>query len=644
MPAGSGPRKRLGIFLAYDADGILDDYVVHLLRDMRPNLTDLIIMVNGKLTDESRTKLLEFSPDVHVRPNEGFDYGGWKEGLLDHCGFDRLRDYDELVFFNDSYFGPLYPFSEVFAEMDKRNVDFWGLTVHGKVKSMGMCPYGDRPRYLQTYFLVFGRKLILAPAFREFWEQQPHYRHVYELADRFGAVMTRHFGDLGFTWSAYSDTTDLEDSSTKNFAHHSYNFEEMIVNRRFPVIKRRTFVTPRWNHLRHNDASKVPEVLDYVQRRYGYDLNLVYDHILRKHDIGDMKNCLNLDFILPGGDSHSTPLPAGKKIAVAVLLLDPDAFPRHLPYLRHIPAEMEMWIATDTEAKQAAIEQALGAGQSNRRRIVKLRPGTSGLAALLEACGPDLQTCDYLCFIHDHQSIRKEFPTVAAHLLDRQWDNTLPDEGFIRQVIATLESHPRIGLLVPPAPYHGSYFRSVIHEEPVRFDRAARLAAKLGLRAPMKKDKPSVTSGTVFWCRTDALKPLFSAPWQELSPPTADPSHAERDQERLDQTLGRLLPYVAQSQGYFTGWALTPRQAAADLTNLHFMLNHVKMALAGTPSVKFDCFASFRLSLANLRKVLCLPGMRGGLAWMGRFRHFAEHRSPAFVQRWFIRFFNRSPK
>ena len=648
MPPATRHPRRLGIFLAYDTAGIIDDYVVRLLRDMRPNLADLIIMVNGPLTDAGRAKLREFTDAIHVRPNEGFDYGAWQEGWLRHCGFDRLQTYDELVLFNDSYFGPLHPFAEVFAEMDRRAVDFWGLTVHGAVKGSGLSPYGHRPRYLQTFFLVFSSRLLHAPAFREFWEKQPKYRHVYELADRFGGVMTRHFADLGFTWSACADTTDLEDPGLKNFAHHSYNFEEMIVRRRFPVIKRRTFVSPRWNHLRHNDGSRIPAVLDFVQNQCNYDLGLIYDHFLRKHDIGDFKDWLNLDFVLRSADAQAPALPAGKKIAVAALLLDPAEFPRRLPFLQNAPADVDLWIATDTEEKEQAIVQGLGADLARRCRMVRLSPGARGLAAMLQACGDRLREYDYLGFIHDRLPAGKEFPTVARDALDRLWNNFLPDPGFVRQIVALLESRPRLGLLVPPAPYHGSYFRSEIHDEPAGFSRAVRLAEQLGIRAPLFKDKPALCAEPVFWCRPAALEPLFAAPWKELIPAPGDPAQAGRELERFDRTLARLLPHAAQAGGFLTGYAMTERQAAADLTNLRFMLNHVKLALAGTPGLRFDCFASFRLSLANLRKALNMPGMRAGLRWMDRFRHYAEHRGPAFLTRWFTRYFNhgtaRSPK
>lgn len=634
MPAGSGHPKRIGIFLTYDADGIVDEYVVRLLRDMRPNLDSLIILANGKLTDDGRARLAEFTDEIHVRPNEGFDSGAWQEGLLVHCGFDRLREHDELVLFNDSFFGPLYPFADVFAEMAPQAADFWGLSVHGAVKSAGQCPHGHRPRYLQTYFLVFRSRLLHAPAFREFWEHQPTLRHFYELADRFGGFLTRHFEELGFSWTAYSDTTDLEDPATNNFAHHSYNFREMVVRRRYPVIKRRTFKTPRWNHLLHGDGAQVPEVLAYVQRHYRYDLNPVYDYLLRKLDIGDLKDSLNLNFILRTGATDSPPLPAGKKVLVAALLRDPGLLPQTLPVLRDLPDGVELLIATDTAETKQAIENALAGSPAAETKIVVLPPDAGGLPALLTACGPALQASETLCFLHDRLPQKTNFPTTAANQLERLWSNTLPDAGSIRQVLAIFENHPRLGLLVPPAPYHGSFFRAALHDWPGCFDRVKKLAGQLGIRAPLKKSKPSVSSDSVFWCRTDALQPLLAG--KNLDLPGRSP-------ERFDRPLGRLLPYIAQSRGYFTGWIMTERQAAIDLTNLQFMLDQTRRSLAGTPGVRFDTFAAFRLSLANLRKLLLTPVLRAVLAGTGKLKHFAEHRSPAFIRRAWTRFFNRNP-
>ena len=118
--------KRIGIFLLYDTKGRVYEYVEYLLQQIRPCLEELVIVSNGFLLEESREALHKYTPKILERPNVGFDAAGWREGMLEYCGMDYIRDFDELVLFNDSFFGPFYPFQKIFDEMDARDIDFIG--------------------------------------------------------------------------------------------------------------------------------------------------------------------------------------------------------------------------------------------------------------------------------------------------------------------------------------------------------------------------------------------------------------------------------------------------------------------------------------------------------------------------------------
>ena len=447
--------------------------------------------------------------------------------------------------------------------------------------------------------------------------------------------MTRHFADLGFTWGAYSDTTDLEDASTRNFAHHSYNFAEMIVNRRFPVIKRRTFVTPRWNHLRHHDGSSVPETLAHIQHRYTYDLNLVYDHLLRTQDMADLKDVLNLDFVLPtGGPAPEPAAPTGRAVVAALITrLESPALARLLA----LPPGLDLVIATDSTAKQTEIKRRLAAQTDRRANVLLLESSPGQPLHIWPVLAPFVLNHTYLCFLHDQPPGKLEFPTVATQALERQWTNLLGDGSYAQRVLSIFEAHPRLGLLAPPAPYHGSFFRPEPSPDGSCAGLLEQWAGRMNLRLPPRKGRPSLLHGSSFWCRTAALKPLL-----DQSAPRLD-ADAAMDAPAVARAVDRMLPLVAQSRGFFTGWVMTDRQAAADLTNLNFMLNHTKQALAGTPSIRWDGFAGFRLSLANLRKLLNWPGMRGSLRGLGRLRNLLEHQGPDFIRRWATRYFNRPP-
>lgn len=637
MPTDRDNKKRLGLFVFHDPDGIVDDYVVHLLRDLRRNLADLIVVANGKLSDEGRRKLEACTPEIHVRPNEGFDAGAWKEGLLVHCGFDRLRRYDELVLCNDSFFGPFYPFADVFREMDRRGDDFWGLSVHGEVHGSGLSPYGYRPRYLQTYFLVFGPRLLAAPAFREFWEAQPDGRRFEELAETFSALLTRHFADLGYSWSTYSDTSDLEAGRDRNFDHHTFNLYEMVANRRYPVVKRRSFLVPKEAYLRFGSGAELPDALEYVRTHSDYDLNLMFAHLLRRFGAGPLKECLNLNVVLAAGDSPAKPLPTGKTVAVVAHLFYPDLFPYCLGYLQHVPPEADVFITTDTADKKREIEGLLGPAGGRRWTVLQVEPRGRDWAALLAGLKGKLAAYDYLGFVHDKKSLQKEYATVGAAFCDLLWENTLASEAYVRRIIATFEATPWLGLLVPPAPVHGTYFKSGLDRWTICYDETVRLAQHLGIQTRIDRNSQPVAVGSTFWCRTDALNAILAADWRYEDFP---PEPLAND-GTVNHALERILPYAAQARGYLTGWAMTDRQAAVEIANLRYMLDETRRALSGTPGLHFATFASFRRSLAGLRRVLRVPGLHGALDWGRHLMGWAARHSPSAVRRWRTRWLLR---
>lgn len=50
--------KRLGIFFFYEKNGDVDDFITYYLADLAKNLTDLVVVCNGKLSAQGRAALL----------------------------------------------------------------------------------------------------------------------------------------------------------------------------------------------------------------------------------------------------------------------------------------------------------------------------------------------------------------------------------------------------------------------------------------------------------------------------------------------------------------------------------------------------------------------------------------------------------
>ena len=139
--ARPGPEATRDLLL-FDAQGIVDSYVETLLTDMVKNLSELVIVVNGELTATSYAKLSAFTDNIILRENKGLDAWAYKTALESY-GWDRLVEFDEVILFNATIMGPVYPFEEMFTEMAA------GTSTSGASPGSIRCPMtpsGMRPR------------------------------------------------------------------------------------------------------------------------------------------------------------------------------------------------------------------------------------------------------------------------------------------------------------------------------------------------------------------------------------------------------------------------------------------------------------------------------------------------------------------
>lgn len=119
---------RRGIFVFYDANGIVDEYVEVLLKSMEEILTNLLIVINGEIKLDSLLKLGKYADRIFFRENKGYDGGAYKDVFLNFAKDDKWESWDEVILFNDTFYGPLFSWSEIFDKMSKVDVDFWGLS------------------------------------------------------------------------------------------------------------------------------------------------------------------------------------------------------------------------------------------------------------------------------------------------------------------------------------------------------------------------------------------------------------------------------------------------------------------------------------------------------------------------------------
>lgn len=560
-------KKRLAVFVTFDADGIVDDYIPYLLKNLLRSVERLIVIVNGKINVEGRKILEGLTKDLVARDNIGFDFGAWKYALEEYVGWPEIEKYDELVLLNDSCFGPLYPFEHFFDQMEEREADFWGLIAHGEVRNDNPfgknSPYGYLPKHLQSSFLVIRRHLLHSNEFQTFWKELPTAKNYLEAVSLNECVFTKYFADRGFSWCTLIDTRDMDGNTPIG---HAFFSPGQLLLRGMPMLKTKAFAQNMDDLLNVHMADDLAQGLNFIREQTDYDERLIFQHILRKYNIADIHDTLHLDYVL-SRTVKEDPAPIKGKVLVLLHLYYMDLLESERPYIEAIPEYADVLITTVSEEKKQEIERVYGGYLGERLRVIVMKNRGRETGALLVAARPYILEYDYICFCQDKKSAQVMYGTGAS-FSRLGWENMLSSREYVENVLSTFEKEPCLGLLVPPRFFGGAFLYNLpANLWTICYDRTVEVARMLGLKVDISHDKGIICTNTMFWARTKALLPLLQHGWKyedfEAEPVPIDGA--------LRNIIERILQFVAQDAGFYTGIMMTPEYASIQ-TNAFFYL------------------------------------------------------------------------
>lgn len=575
--------KRLIIYFFYDKDGIVDRYVPYMLEDLNKNCSELFVVCNGVLMPEGRKKIAEITPHILVRDNVGFDVWAYKTAL-EQYGWDKLAEYDEVVMMNHTIMGPVYPFAEMFGEMDKRDVDFWGITKYHEYRDrdpFGTISYGYIPEHIQSHFIAVRNPMLTSKEYRDYWDNRPEITCYGDAVGKHEAIFTKSFHDKGFSWDVYVDTSDLEGN---NLCPLIFCPKKLIEEKRCPILKRRSFFHNYYDFQRITVGEQGRELMDFLRDHTEYDTGLIWENALRTTDMCDIKRNLDLDYILP--NDVTVEKPVQRKIALAMHIYFEDMVEYCYQYAQSMPPYSDILITTDSAEKKEVIEKTFTKGNWAKVTVIEIENRGRDVSALLIGLAPYLDQYDYVCFMHDKKVTQLREAIAGVTFSERCFRNLLGSKDMVNNILALLDKEPNMGLLCPPPPNFGDYYRTVGGEWGENFDRAKELSEKLKLKAPIHADKPPVAPlGTMFWFRPKALEKLLHRKWQYSDFPK-EPNNTDGT---ILHSIERLYPYVAQDAGYYSAWVLSTQYARSEWNNLEFSLRELNVRL-----LKLICYSNLQ--------------------------------------------------
>lgn len=567
MSVNSGHKQRLGIYCFYDKYGHAASFIKTFLDDLMNNLDDLVVVVNGQLSDQARQLFSEYTKMIIVRENKGLDVAAYKQAILT-LGWEKLESYDEVICLNDTVMGPVYPFREMFACMDRKDVDFWGITAYaGETVDKEQIP-----THLQAYWHAYRRSLVSSPAFHEYWETMPLWKDYAEVTRKHEMTFTKHFADLGFTWASYIDWRKYQGYSSYPLL---YMPMQIVRDDRCPIFKRRSFFVDYSAYFDQTAGQPALDLYEYLRDHTDYDVDMIWDAILPSYNIDDIRKAMHLDYVLPSQainpQTHDRPRSAFIYHVYFMDLLEDTCH-----YIASLPEETDLYI-TSTEDKIPQIREYMQQhGISHQATFIPVINRGRDVSALLVAACPVVLSGKYdvIGFAHDKKSSQNQenghHGTESQGFAYKLMENTLGSEAYVKNILTLFAENPRLGQVAPPPPYHALYFAHTIpHDWGANYEITKELLEdRLGIHVPLSPTKPTASAmGSCYWFRVEALKPLFEYGWKYED---FLPEGQMGEDGTISHAIERANGYICQSRGYYPAWVLSDRYARIEVDSLFY--------------------------------------------------------------------------
>ncbi len=230
--------KRVIVFASFIADGIIPAHLVYFLSKLKKISDAIIFIADNPILPSEAKKLAHSVNHISFTRHEEYDFGSYKRGIdyvKEHLGLENI---EELVLCNDSCFGPIFPFEEMFDTMAQKELDFWGIT-----KSPEIYPH------LQSYFLVFNNKVITHKAFNDYFNAVQKEESRSRVILKYELLLADKLSAEGFKYDAFIANPSKELYENGTFKHLNITtYPAYMMRQKSPLVKLKHFYDPMLNY------------------------------------------------------------------------------------------------------------------------------------------------------------------------------------------------------------------------------------------------------------------------------------------------------------------------------------------------------------------------------------------------------------
>ena len=178
-------NQKIAIFLIYQ-QGTLPQSIVETCNHLTKHDYCVLIVANGGLPTDSRARLLPHVWKILDRPNVGYDFGGYRDGIL------QLQTWqiepEKLLILNDSIWFPIFPQDNLLARMEIADTEVAGTILRHKNGQV----------FLESYLYLIKGSVLKNPAVQHYWKSYRLTANKYKVIRRGERGHSKALIDAGY--------------------------------------------------------------------------------------------------------------------------------------------------------------------------------------------------------------------------------------------------------------------------------------------------------------------------------------------------------------------------------------------------------------------------------------------------------------
>lgn len=434
--------RRLGIFIFFDIESVIDDYVLFMLDSLKEAVDDLIVVSNSYLPNEELEKFLKYTDKIEVRDNYGLDAAAFKY-IYDKYGQEYFSQYDEVILCNDTFYGPFEPYKSIVKKMEKRDIDFWGLTAnYDSEDGYGTMEYGYIPAHIQTFFIAFRNSVLTSSAFDNYWTNYD-VKHMLSFSDvvmKHELTFTNYLEKNGFCWDTYLDLKYFKsDIKEQNYNIYGYSTNNLVRNFNCPFIKRKNLVFDKNDALYLNNGIDARNCLNYINENGIYDVDMILKNLIRIYDPIDIYQGLNLNYIV------SKTKETISRSLIYISVSDIKTLQLLKTYISNIKLH-DVIIVTDSKEV------------NDYDKSIKLVNPVNYVFIHREKW---IKKYNYICLLNLKRNFDDRIIEIDDSNILKILQNAIENDSYINGVLNIFDQHKYLGALYLPASFHNKFFSNI---------------------------------------------------------------------------------------------------------------------------------------------------------------------------------------